>query len=102
MLQIDEPFHGAVLNHRYGAQREGELRIRVCGRAGLDDQVTVQGGQTERRGQAFAAAVSLRQRDTEIVARAEGPTGASEHRVRVVWDRHSRPRYRFSVDDNSF
>jgi len=22
--------------------------------------------------------------------------------VRVVWDRHSRPRCRFSIDDNSF
>ena len=26
----------------------------------------------------------------------------TEQRVRVVWDKHSFPRYRFSVDDNSF
>jgi hypothetical protein len=25
-----------------------------------------------------------------------------EDRIRVVWDRHSFPRYRFSIDDNSF
>ncbi|MBM3334219.1 hypothetical protein FJY63_06120, partial [Candidatus Sumerlaeota bacterium] len=29
-------------------------------------------------------------------------SGRSEHRVRVIWDRHSFPRYRFSIDDNSF
>jgi hypothetical protein len=28
--------------------------------------------------------------------------GHAEQRVRVVWDKHSFPRYRFSVDDNSF
>ena len=29
-------------------------------------------------------------------------TTASRDRVRVVWDRYSPPRYRFSLDDNSF
>ena len=33
---------------------------------------------------------------------AEGGGGRQEDRVRVVWDRYSEPRYRFSIDDNSF
>jgi len=101
-VHIDEPFHGAVINHRHGTQGDGELRLTVQGRAGLDERVTVQGEKVRRQGEAFAAEIALRHRETDIVARADGPAGSSAHRVRVLWDRHSRPRYRFSVDDNSF
>jgi hypothetical protein len=37
-----------------------------------------------------------------ITAVYDGAYGRQEHTVRVVWDRHSKPRYRFSIDDNSF
>ena len=102
MLRIDDPIHGAVLNHRHGKQTAEELRIHVSGRAGLGDRVTVQGVEAGRRGERFEAEVALPQRETDIVARAEGPRGAAEHHVRVVWDRYSQLRYRFSVDDNSY
>ena len=36
------------------------------------------------------------------VAVAAGEAGERRDRVRVVWDRYSEPRYRFSIDDNSF
>ena len=101
-VRIEDPCHGAVLNRRHGEQVDGELRIRVRGRAGLEDRVVVQGEPAERRGQHFEAVVALGQRESEIVARADGPGGTSEHRVRALWDRHSRPRYRFSIDDNSY
>lgn len=102
MLKIDEPFHGAVLNWRHGTVVDGGLEVRVRGEALLRDRVTVNGRPAERAGTAFFAPVVLREKETDLVAVAEGPTGRREHRVRVVWDRASRPRYRFSIDDNSF
>jgi len=101
-LRILEPFHGAVLNRRHGTLTDKGLRIDVRGEAGLRDRVTVNGAEARRSGETFAAEVVLSAHETDIAAVAEGPTGRSEHTVRVVWDRNSRPRYRFSIDDNSF
>jgi hypothetical protein len=50
----------------------------------------------------FEAPLTISERETDIVAICEGTFGRQEHRVRVLWDRHSFPRYRFSIDDNSF
>ncbi len=102
MLRIDEPFHGAILNHRSGRQTAEGLAIPVRGQADLNDRVAVNGLCARRAGTAFSADVTLTQKESEIVAVAEGVHGRQEHRIRVVWDRHSRPRYRFSVDDNSY
>jgi hypothetical protein len=101
-LMIEEPFHGAVLNRRHGEEVDGGLKISVRGRAPLEQPVTVNGAPAQRAGTQFAADVLLRERETDLVAASQGPFGAAEHCVRVVWDRHSFPRYRFSVDDNSF
>ena len=102
MVRITEPFHGAVLNHRHGEAVDGGLKIAVRGTARLRDRVYVNGQPARRSGAAFHAEVVLRERETDIVATASGSRGEGEHRVRVVWDRHSVPRYRFSLDDNSF
>jgi len=102
MVRITEPFHGAVLNHRHGEATDGGLKIAVSGEAPLRDTVTVNGEPARRTGTAFHADVVLRDKETDIVAVATGARGQAEHRVRVVWDRHSKPRYRFSLDDNSF
>ena len=101
-LRIEEPFHGAVLNRRHGREGEDGLTIRVSGRAPLSGQVTVNGTPAQRAGTNFTAEILLRQKQTEIVAASHGKFGRHEHRVRVVWDKHSEPRYRFSIDDNSF
>ena len=101
-LRIEEPFHGAVLNHRHGEQTDSGLKIRVRGRAAVGAAVLVNGAPAQREGTGFRADVVLRQKETEIAAVVEGNLGRQEHRVRVVWDRHSQPRYRFSIDDNSF
>ena len=50
----------------------------------------------------FETEVTLCQPETDLVAVAEGPDGRQEDRAHVVWDRYSVPRYRFSIDDNSF
>lgn len=101
-VRIEEPFHGAVLNRRHGQEHNGGLKIRVSGQTPLRDRVTVNGAPARRAGNEFASDVVLRQKETEIVATSQGSFGRHEHRVRVVWDRHSQPRYRFSIDDNSF
>ena len=102
MLRIKEPFHGAVLNWRHGRKVGGSLIFRVRGQRGLRDSVTVNGQPAQLAGDGFFCDVTLKEKETDIVASASGPRGLSEHRVRVVWDRHSRPRYRFTIDDNSF
>ncbi len=101
-LKIEEPFHGAVLNHRHGKVVDRGLAIRVSGKAPAGDRVMVGGKEAERQGEKFTAEVVLRDRETNITATSKGASGRHENRVRVVWDRHSFPRYRFSIDDNSF
>lgn len=101
-ISFEEPFHGAVLNRRHGKQVDDGLEIQVSGRAPLRDRVAVNGSLARREGTGFTAKVVLRQKETDIVALSQGSSGRHEHRVRVVWDKHSYPRYRFSIDDNSF
>ena len=100
--RIEEPFHGAVLNRRHGEEVDGGLKIRVSGQAPLRDGVSVNGIPATRSGTRFSADVVLRDKETDVVAVSGGSFGSHEHRVRVVWDKHSQPRYRFSIDDNSF
>ena len=101
-VKIDEPFGGAVLNRRHGQQTAEGLKIRVRGTAPAEWRVTVNGIAAARSGQAFEATVVLRDHETVLAAVAKGDGTQDESRVRVVWDRHSFPRYRFSIDDNSF
>ncbi len=101
-LKITDPVYGAVLNRRLGREVPEGLKIRVRGEAPVRDRVTVNGGMAEREGHFFTADVILRHKESTITAMAEGVSGRREHRVRVLWDRHSQPRYRFSIDDNSF
>lgn len=99
---ILEPVSGAVLNRRHGKQTEAGLEIQVLGTAPWDQVVTVNGQPARREGPLFRANVLLKEHENEIVASSKGPRGTQEHRIRVIWDRNSRPRYRFSIDDNSF
>jgi hypothetical protein len=101
-VKILDPFHGAVLNHRHGKQTVDGLTIRVRGEARPGTRVTLGGVPCRVDGKHFETAVVVREPETDIVAVAEGMDGRHEDRVRVVWDRYSVPRYRFSIDDNSF
>jgi hypothetical protein len=101
-LKILEPIDGAVLNHRQGRQSGGGLAIRVAGQARRGDRVTVNQAACRVEGTRFEGEVILRQPETDLVAAAEGAGPPRQDRVRVVWDRYSEPRYRFSIDDNSF
>jgi hypothetical protein len=90
-----------VLNHRHGRKVEGGLEIPVRGTAPLGQPVTVNGVYARRAGEHFAAEVVLSAPETDLVAVSSGVTGRSEHRIRMVWDRFSKPRFRFTIDDNS-
>jgi len=102
MIRITEPVHGAVLNRLHGEPRDGGLEIAVRGTAPRGHAVAVNGAPARRAGEEFRADVLLRDAETDVVAAAGGTGGTAEHRIRVVWDRASFPRYRFSIDDNSF
>lgn len=102
MLRIQEPFHGAVLNHRHGLQTDTGLTVTVSGLAPVYGTVTVNGVAAKVVNGRFSAPVTITESEQDIVAKYEGSAGRLEHTVRVVWDKHSRPRYRFSIDDNSF
>ncbi|NMC19080.1 MAG: twin-arginine translocation signal domain-containing protein [Thermogutta sp.] len=101
-LLIESPASGAVLHRRHGRQSDDGLEIEVRGLAPLEQAVLVNGSPAQRAGKSFRAAVTLREHENEILAVTDGFAGRQEHRIRVIWDRHSRPRYRFSIDDNSF
>ena len=101
-VKIREPFHGAVLNHRHGRQSQDGLTIRVAGEAPSGDRVTVNGAPCRREGNRFIGEITLRDKEADLIAVAAGESGEHQDRVRVVWDRYSEPRYRFSIDDNSF
>jgi hypothetical protein len=102
MIRITEPAHGAVLNRLHGKPRDGGLEIAVRGTAPRGHAVSVNGAPARRAGEEFRADILLRDAETDLVAAAGGTGGTAEHRIRVVWDRASFPRYRFSIDDNSF
>ncbi len=101
-ITIEEPYRGAVLNHRHGKTTAEGLKIGVRGHAPAGIPVTVNGAAAQREGDRFAAEVVLHDKETDLVAVGEDGAGRHEARTRVVWDRYSEPRYRFSIDDNSF
>jgi len=102
LLKIEEPFHGAVINWRQGKKTEDCLLINVQGYAPIRDSVVVNGVQAKRSLENFTAQVLLKAEETEIVAISRGSSGHKEHRIRVVLDKLSKPRYQFFIDDNIF
>jgi hypothetical protein len=102
MVKIVEPFFGAVLNHRHGKQTADALTIRVSGQTVAGSRVTVNGVPCRVDGSQFEGDVPLKAHENELVAVAELHGNRAEDRIRVVWDRYSEPRFRFSIDDNSF
>lgn len=93
---ITSPRDGDVLNRHDGVESATELVVPVRGTAPPGVPVTVNGVPVRRDGDLFSCAVSLAARRNSIVARA----GEDSHEIVVWWNKGSRKRYRFSVDDN--
>lgn len=101
-ITITSPIQGSVLHARLGQPVPGGLQIQLSGEVTPGCQVTVQGQPAAVVEGRFSAPVVLNAAETEVVAVAHGPTGSHQTSIRLLWDRHSRPRYRFAIDDNSF
>ncbi len=101
-LRILEPCHGAVLNHRHGKQSDDGLSISVSGETPSGSRVTINGAPCRVEGNRFDAKVVLKEPETDLTVIAEEGGRQYGDCARVVWDRYSVPRYRFSIDDNSF
>ena len=110
-ITITTPWNGDVLNRHDGTVTPAGLAIDVRGQApdGLPITVTCEGAMgagtpparcsqvtTTARGGEYAATLPLQGRHNTITA----ATGQHRASIRVLWDKDSRPRYRFSVDDN--
>lgn len=102
MIKIEEPFHGAILNHNHGTKTDGGLLIKVQGEAPFGSNVTVNGIQAKRSGTKFIAEVLLNDKETEIIAKTDGWFGQNNHAVKVLWDKNSFLRYGFEIDDNIY
>ncbi|NLC57784.1 MAG: hypothetical protein GX774_13185 [Armatimonadetes bacterium] len=96
-IRFLQPVDGDILNRHDGTPVEEGLAITVRVDAPAEAQVTVNGTPLSREGEVFTGRLLLRAPETRLCARAEGH---GEETITVLWDRHSFPRYRFSVDDN--
>lgn len=102
LIKIEEPFNGAVLNRNHGIVVSNGLKIKVQGEAPLYSNVTVNGKAAVRSGTKFISEVILNDKETDIIAKADGWFGTNSHNIRVVWDKNSFLRYGFEIDDNIF
>jgi hypothetical protein len=106
MITITSPVNGEVLTHRNGRVTDGGLSVEVRGHvkpATSFSAVFVNDtpAQVAANG-AFQATVRVTEPETDLVTRLEASGGPAAHQIRVLWNRHSRPRYRFAIDDNIF
>ncbi len=102
LIKIEEPFHGAILSRNNGVETGEGLMIEVRGEAPLGSTVLVNKTVAKREGTKFIAEVNLSGKETEITAETNGWFGNNKHCIKVLWDKHSFPRYGFEVDDNIF
>lgn len=93
-LRILDPPDGAILNRRDGETTATGLWITVKGEGA--GAVRVNGVATRAASGKWEARVLLRAEENRITAES----GAAKDAITVLWDRHSTPRYRVSLDDN--
>lgn len=95
-LRLDFPKDGGVLTRHDGAETPEALALTVRGTAPAGAGVLVNGVVAERDGAAFSCVVPVTGRNAVIMAES----GGERAEARVFWNKGSRKRYRFSVDDN--
>lgn len=95
-LRIVVPVEGDVLNRHDGYQTADTLSVIVEGVAPEGAAVEVNGIQVVAENGAFSCPVPLSKRRNRILAKA----GEMSHEIEVFWNKGSKKRYRFSIDDN--
>ena len=93
---ITFPHAGDILNRHDGNETDEGLRIHVTGTTVAGKPILVNGTPATVEGTSFSCDVLLDRRCTEI--RVE--SGGSSQTIQVLYNRGSRKRYRYSVDDN--
>jgi len=99
-LQIHYPIHGDILNRHDGREGADALSVEVRGCAPRGSDVRVNGRKATLAGESFGCTIPLRRRENRIVAKARLSAREHQDAITVLWDRGSRKRYRFSIDDN--
>lgn len=95
-IDILFPRQGDILDRNDGKETADALSITVRGVAAREARVTIDGVVAQRSGNDFSCEVTLKGRRNRIVAAC----GDARQELEVWWNRSSRKRYRFSVDDN--
>ena len=95
-IKITQPHDGDVLNRHDGVEKGESLTVTVRGSAPSGVSVVVNGRDAVRDGETFSCELVLWERRNAIIAKAEGMSDE----IVVLWDRGSRKRFRFSMDDN--
>jgi hypothetical protein len=99
-VEILSPRSGDILNRHDGTETARSLTIEVRGVAPNGAQVTVNDQPARTAGDRFTCGLPLSRRRNRIVAVARRAGVEESAEVTILWDKGSRPRYRFSVDDN--
>ena len=101
-IKIENPIHGAILNRRHGVEIAAGLRVKVEGRAPFGKNVIVNGLPAMRDGEKFSVEIIIYDKKNEIIAVTDTSIGQLQHKIQVLWDQYSFPRYGFEIDDNIF
>ena len=94
-LRITDPPDGAILNRHDGETSAAGLWTTVKGEGSGDVRVNDTPAKALPSGK-WEARVLLKALENRVVARR----GSAADAVTLLWDQHSFPRYRVSVDDN--
>ena len=95
-LRITHPRDGDVLNRHDGVEAADNLTIMVRGDAPSGGRVLVNGIEANVHGATFSCNVPLARKRNLIVAQAAD----ARDEILVWWNKGSRKRFRFSIDDN--
>jgi hypothetical protein len=95
-LTITSPRDGDYLNRHDGEVVGAELRVPVTGTCPAGAAVTVNGVPATVTGETFSGTAALTDQNWTI----EALSGDQSCEIAVLADRHSRKRYRYSIDDN--
>jgi len=97
-LRITAPVEGDILTRHDGYETADALSVIVMGIAPSGAPVDVNGIRVVAESGAFSCPVPLSVQRNRITAK----TGDLGHEIEVFWNKGSRKRYRFSIDDNIF
>ncbi len=95
-LELTFPRDGDVVTRQDGVETAEGLALSVRGTAPAGAAVRVNGVAAARDGETFSCTVPVTARRARIVAESDG----ARAEARILWNRGSFKRYRFSVDDN--